>query len=652
MNKIATKILPLLGGVVGVFLLSSCARMGAPDGGWYDERPPRVIGTTPAENSTNVKAQEIVINFNEYIKLESASEKIMVSPPQHEQPEIKASGRNIYVTLLDTLKPNTTYTVDFSDAITDNNESNPMGNYTYAFSTGDVIDTLEVSGYVLEADNLEPVKGILVGLYSEGDSLMNRVARTDSRGHFVVRGIAPGSYTVGAVMDSDGDYRFTQRSEMMAFSHDIIVPTSKASVRQDTLWQDKDHIKDISVTGYTRFLPDDIVLRAFNHEATDRYYIKAERKDERCFTLYFTAPVDSQYRKPLPQLRLLNASHHSPFVVEHSLKADTITYWLRDSALINQDTLRLEMTTYITDTLGVQRLTTDTLEVLAKTPYAKRMKNLQKEVEEWQKDLARRLRRAKPNEVVDTLMPRKYLEVKYSGAQMMKPNGAMTITFTTPIERFDSTAIHLYEEIDSLHRNKVPFVITPIENRRCEMYTHWTPGSKYSFEVDSLAFTDIYGAVNKSYKQSVEVGKLEDYGSLFVNVGPTPDNAPVLVQLMGKSDEVVMTSPLIDGTAEFYYVTPGIYYLRAIIDRNGNGRWDTGNYFTDEQPEMVYYNPAPVECKAKWDITKTWNPTSAPLYRQKPEAITKQKAEAAKTIKQRNAERARNLGIELPDYLK
>ncbi|MBQ9561058.1 MAG: Ig-like domain-containing protein [Prevotella sp.] len=624
--------------------------MGHPDGGWYDEKPPYVVSAMPKENATNVSSKKIVINFNEFIKLESASEKVMISPPQHEQPEIKATGKNIYVELQDSLLPNTTYTVDFSDAIIDNNESNPMGNYTYTFSTGDAIDTLQVSGYVLEASNLEPVKGILVGLYTEGDSAMCRVARTDSRGHFVIRGIAPGSYTVGAVMDADGDYRFTQRSEKMAFSHDIIVPTIKPDTRQDTLWLDKDHIKDINVTGYTHFLPDDIVLRAFDHQATDRYFLKSERKDERFFTLYFTAPVKKD-GDLMPTLRGLNFNEKNAFVLEPSAKCDTITYWLRDTALVNQDTLRLEMTTYITDTIGVQRLTTDTLEILAKTPYAKRMKNLQKEREEWEKDLAKRLRRAKPDEVIDTVMPRKMLDVRYASTQQMKPNGAVSITFPTPIERFDSTAVHLYEEMDTLHRESVPFVMTPIVNRRCELFTDWKIGASYTLEVDSLAFTDIYGTASKQYKQTIQVGKLEDYGSLFVSVG-TPVSAPVIVQLLNGQDDVVMEAQAEGGTADFYYITPGTYYLRAFIDSNGNGVWDTGDYFSDRQPEEVYYYPDPVECKAKWDITKTWNITAKPLYRQKPYVITKQKPEAEKTIKQRNAERARSLGIELPAYLK
>lgn len=175
----------------------------------------------------------------------------MVSPPQLEQPEIKGAGRRIQISLVDSLKANTTYTIDFSDAISDNNEGNPMGNYTYSFSTGAAIDTMEVSGHVLESENLEPVKGILVGLYADhADSAfrtkpMLRVSRTDSRGRFVIKGVAPGSYRIYALQDQDGDYKFSQKSEKIAFSHDIIVPSCKPDVRQDTTWVDSLHIKSI-----------------------------------------------------------------------------------------------------------------------------------------------------------------------------------------------------------------------------------------------------------------------------------------------------------------------------------------------------------------------------------------------------------------------
>ena len=184
--------------LVAVMALAGCAKMGQPDGGWFDETPPHVIATSPADQSINVHSRRINILFDEYIRLDNASEKVVISPPQIETPDIKSGGNRISVNIKDTLMPSTTYTIDFSDAISDNNEGNPLGNYTYSFSTGDHIDTLEVAGYVVEAENMEPIKGILVGLYANlEDSAfttqpMLRVARTDSRGRFVIKGVAPG----------------------------------------------------------------------------------------------------------------------------------------------------------------------------------------------------------------------------------------------------------------------------------------------------------------------------------------------------------------------------------------------------------------------------------------------------------------------------
>ena len=357
------------------FLLFSCARMGSPDGGWYDETPPRVVGASPEDKATGVKSNKVRIVFNEFVKIENPTEKVVVSPPQIEAPEIKSRGKVIEIELKDSLMSNITYTIDFSDAISDNNEGNPLGNYTYSFSTGEAIDTFEVSGYVLNAEDLEPVKGILVGLYSNlADSAfrtqpMLRVSHTDSRGFFVVKGVAPGKYRAYALQDADGDYKFSQKSEMVAFNHDIIVPSSKPDTRQDTIWRDSLHIDDILRVPYTHFLPDDIMLRAFTEPQTDRFLIKTERKEPDRFTFFF-----SYGNEELPVIRGMNFDEKDAFFVDATSKGDTITYWLRDTALVNQDTLQMEVKYLQTDSMGVLFTKTDTLEILAKVPYAKRMK--------------------------------------------------------------------------------------------------------------------------------------------------------------------------------------------------------------------------------------------------------------------------------------
>ena len=635
--------LPLL----AVLAVVSCAKMGQPDGGWYDETPPVIVRTTPQDQGTNIKDKKISIYFNEYIKVDNPTEKVVISPPQIEQAEIVASGKKIAVELKDSLKPNTTYTVDFSDAITDNNEGNPLGNYTYTFSTGGHIDTMQVAGYVLNAQNLEPIKGILVGLYNNlSDTIftkepMLRVSRTDSRGKFIIKGVAPGDYRIYALQDADNNYVFNQKSEQLAFSHEIITPSFKPDVRQDTVWRDSLHIDSIMRVPYTHFLPDDIVLRAFTETQTDRYLIKTERTEPDRFTLYF-----SYGDSLLPQITGLNFNADDAFIIEAAEKRDTVTYWLRDTMLVNQDTLRMEVKYMATDTLGVLRLQTDTMDILAKVPYEKRLKQQQDEYEEWKKKQEKAKKRGKEYE---TEMKPKALEPKYNVASEPDPDQNITITMPAPLASADTSRIHLYSKHDTLWY-KSPFVLRPKPgvHRIYELLGEWRPGIEYSLEIDTMAFTDIYGKTSAPKKQGFKVKTEDSYATILFDITGMADTT-VVVQLLNSSDAVVKEAATDNGRVEFYYIKPDTYYARMFIDSNRNGIWDTGDYAADRQPETTYYYPDKIECKAKWDLTLTWNPVSRSLNLQKPMAITKQKPEKEKTITRRNQERAAKLGIPYPD---
>ena len=619
--------------------------MGQPDGGWYDDDPPKVIGSTPADQSANVKSKKITIYFDEYIKLEDATSKVIVSPPQLEMPEIKSAGKRIIVELKDTLKENTTYTIDFSDAITDNNEGNPMGNYTYSFSTGEQIDTFEVSGYVLDASNLEPIKGIMVGLYDDfADSAfktkpMLRVSRTDGSGHFVVKGVAPGKYRAFALKDADGDFIFNQKSEMLAFNHDTLVPSWKPDTRVDTVWRDSLHIDALLQVPYTHFLPDDVTLLAFTMTQTDRYLLKTERKEANMFSMYFS------YGHPeLPVIRGLNFDADSAFVIETGEKQDTIHYWLRDTALVNQDTLRMEISYMMTDTLGALVSQTDTIDVLAKTPYEKRMKDKAKELERWQKEQDKKKKRGEP---YDSIYREKPLEPRINLPQTMTPENEVTVEMATPLVRCDTSMVHLYSMIDSVWYEST-CVFEPVEHsiREYRILANWKPGIEYSLEIDSAAFEDIYGKVSDPYKQGVKIDTEETYSSLKITLSGIADTAQVILQLLSASDAVVKEVRAEKSVATFKYVKPGKYYLRALVDLNGNGIWDTGDYDQNLQAEAIYYYPREIECKEKWDVSQNWNVLSTPVYKQKPLAITKQKPDAVKKLKNRNLQRAQELGIE------
>ena len=628
-----------------MMMIAGCARMGQPDGGWYDDRPPQIIATTPADNGTGVKEKKVVICFDEYIKVEDATNNVVVSPPQLEMPEIKGAGKKIVVELKDSLKENTTYTIDFSDAITDNNEGNPLGNYTFTFSTGAQVDTMEVSGTILDASNLEPVKGIMVGLYADlEDSAfytkpLLRVARTDSRGRFIIRGVAKGKYRAYALQDMDGDYKYSQKGEMIAFSDRIIEPTCGPDTRQDTIWRDSLRIDTIIRRGFTHFYPDDVVLRAFTVPLTDRYMIKNQRQEPERMDFFFSYGSDS-----LPKMRGLNFDADSAFIVDASIKKDTITYWLKDTALVNRDSLEIEYSYHITDTLGQLVLQTDTLLMVPKISYEKRMKMHEKELEKWQKQQDKF---KKKGERYDSVWTPKPLDIRVTAPSSLTPESYLYFTMPAPLARCDTSKIHLQAKVDTLWvPQKFDWQPRPQSILSYRLEAVWTPGTEYQLEIDSAAFESIYGIVNDKMKSTLKCKSEEEFGSLVVKIAGLPDSTTAIVQLLDKQDGVVKEARTQDdSSAEFYWLSEGKFYLRAFIDRNGNGIWDSGDFYKALQPEEMFYLPKVIEIKANWDITTEWNLNQARLDRQKPLEITKQKPEKEKQLKNRNKTRAEQLGI-------
>lgn len=622
----------------------SCANIGSPDGGRYDEEPPEVVSAIPADRAVNVDKQKISILFNEFVKLTNASEKVVISPPQLEVANVRAAGKRIKVTLFDSLQSNTTYTVDFSDAIEDNNEGNPMGFYTYSFSTGPVIDTMEMSGHVLAAENLEPVKGMLVGLYradsTYDDSLFRtkplvRVSRTNGSGHFTIKGIAPGQYRIFALQDGDGDYRFSQKSEAIAFDTLVYVPSSRPDLRMDTCWRDSIYYDSIRVVPYTHYLPDDIVLFSFLEGKQDLHMLKTERPEPDWFKIYFTAPVDT-----LPVIRGLNFND-SCLVLEASEHNDTLTYWITDTAFTHRtDSLEMEMRSLDTDTLGGLGWRTDTFMLVARTGWAKIRDEKQKKIDEWNKEREKKIKKSKkPLPPEQNPYEQDFLDVKISPTGALDPNRNVMIQSSEPISSIDTARIHLYVVRDSnLYEEPYLLLPTPHKARSYTLYAEWQPDYKYAVAVDSAAITGVMGHTNRKVRTELRIRNLNEYGTLIANL-LTKDTCMV-VQLLNGSDRVVTQQRVSSsGVAEFYFLSPDIYYMRCFVDINGNGKWDVGDYGQGLQPERVYYFPKPMNVRAGWDVEQEWDVQGIPVMRQKPAELIKQKADKKKTPRERNKER-------------
>lgn len=634
---------PLLFSILSL-LVVACASLGSPDGGEYDEIPPKVLSAVPAERSTGISTRKARINFDEYIKLQNASEKVIVSPPQLESPNIRADGKHIKIELKDTLKPNTTYTIDFSDAIEDNNEGNPMGNYTYSFSTGDDIDTMEVSGTVLNAEDLEPVKGMLVGLYPIDSNLtdsilrttpFNRVSRTNGSGRFTIKGVKQGRYRAFALDDKDGNFIFSQKSEKIAFDSVEFVTSCKRDVRMDTIWRDTIEYDSIRVVPYTHFLPDDLILLSFLEDGQDQHLLKKERLEPEFFTLYFTAPADT-----LPIIKGLNFDENC-LVCEASEKNDTLTYWVTDTTYYRQqDTLSFEITYLATDTTGILSPYTETLNLVAKNSWAKKWKEQKQRIDDWNKEREKKIKKAKkPLPPEENPYTKTFLDVSCKPTGGLDPNQNPRFIAKEPLAKVDSTKIHFYIKQDT-DWIPAPFLFLPSKKDKkvYTLYAEWESKEKYKFSADSMAFTSIMGNSTKPMRFEFSVREAEEYGSIFIHVLAPDSN--IIVQLLSRSDKPVATQKADkDGRADFFYMKPGDYYIRCFIDANNNGIWDTGNYTEGRRPEEVFYFPQKLALKANWDLEQEWAIRSIERSKQKPQEVTKQKADKQKSIKQRNLQR-------------
>lgn len=593
-----------------------CANIGSPSGGPRDENPPMLVAANPLQGSLNVDRTRIVLTFDELVNVKDAFSKVVVSPTSKSVPKVSSSGRRVIVEF-DSLAPNTTYTIDFADAIEDNNEGNKLPGFAYTFSTGPSIDSLRIAGRVFEARNLEPRQGILVGVHANlndtaftGQRLL-RVAKTDDRGQFTIRGLAPGKYRVFALDDKDNDYRYSSPEEDIAFYEFTVEPSSKSVNAVDTIFNVlTGEVDSLVVRPRTQFLPNDIILRTFNSGLRQQYMSKYERLDSTRVFLKFNTRASG-----LPAIRILGRDDLSSLgILEASERLDSLVWWLTPE-LMRTDSLRLEVSYDRSDeNLEVTRMT-DTLNFFTKKlPVKKKEKK----------------KRISPQDSIAAITSR--LNVRSSGT--LDVDRPLVLESEVPLVRFDTTAVRLLQMIDSVYvpvaekfRFSVPDGLQP------RLYTldyPWDYGAKYRLEIDSLAALDIYGKPTLPVTHDFSTRDAGEYCSLLLHLTGL-GNSPAFVELLNSSDGVVRTAEVgKNGDAYFPFLMPGKYYARVILDANGNGEYDTGNYGLNLQPELAYYYPKVISLRKNWDKEETWAVFDTPIDMMKPLQVLKNKPSAGK----------------------
>lgn len=602
--------------IIAAAVMYSCANIGNPSGGPIDKTPPIFMRSNPTPNAVNVKDRKIEIFFDEIVTLKDPSTKIIVSPAQTEMPRMSALGRKVTVELVDSLLPNTTYTIDFSNSIQDNNEGNAIDNFAFAFSTGSVIDSMRVSGYVLDSRTLEPMQSVVVGLQSNlADSAfhkekLQRVALTNDRGQFTIRNVSPGSYHIFALKDLDRDYKFGNPTEDIAFLDSIIVPSIGSREAADTVYNDLNEIDTIMRATRPAYFPNDILLSMFNEDRKSQYLANNLRVDSTRISLTFAAASDT-----LPSLSIVgrNDVPDQWYTLERSQTNDTLTYWIRPPHLVSADTLMVATTYLRTDTASNLSWGTDTLKFTFQRQKAKKKKK---------------------NEETDYLEQIRFMELHPLANGTQEVYAPLLLQTGTPIERYSREAFHLQRKL----QNDTTFYPAEIKNialrdstlnrRDLMLKVDWEPGAAYTLAVDSLAMTDIYGLQTKPLKVDFNVRKMEEYGNIVFNIPAVRDSA--IVELLDGTEKIVLRAPVKNHRAELLNLLPGKYYARLFIDRNGNGKYDTGNYDMHLQPEETVYYPGAINLKKNWDVEQTWDIYATPIDKQKPEAIKKNKPERKK----------------------
>ena len=294
-----------------------------------------------------------------------------------------------------------------------------------------------------------------------------------------------------------------------------------------------------------------------------------------------------------------------------------------------------------TDSTGQLLPQTDTLQLLNKIPYERRLKLKQKETDEWLKQQERRKRRGQS---YDSTMPTPALKLRIDAPNAIAPDENVVFRFEEPLLHIDTTKIHLYSKIDTAWYRS-PFRLLPYsKNNQRAILRHqlgqltetgdggldyvligqWRPGVEYSIEADSGAFTGLYGELSEPQKTGVRVGSDDLYSTILMTIGGY-EGQHLVVDLLNSAGNPVKTVLTDNAQANFYYVKPGTYYARMVLDVNGNGKWDTGNYALHQQPEDVFYYPKKLVLKKNWDVEQTWDVYQLAVDKQKPEEIKKNK---------------------------
>ena len=545
--------------LICIGLLQSCATVVAPIGGPEDETPPQMDSLRSTPNfQTNFTKQRIELKFDEWLKLNDVFNQVVVSPPMDPtEYEVSLKGKTVRFDFTEEaqLRENATYTINFGEAIQDLNNGNKSSDLKFVFSTGDVIDSLEVKGVIRDAYTGEAVDNALFMLYDNLEDSVVRTerplyfARTNSLGQFTITNVRTDTFKGFALADSDVNYLYNQPSEKIGFIDSLIVvnDTTNLSIKVKMFNENQPlKLKE-------KFIPD--------YGKVSFHFNKSPKELE----LTYSDIGQKTYQ------RIVGDS------IQLWYDMDSIRNW---NVFLNQDTF-LNDTIRIRTKSKLKFFEEFPLQVIAKggRPTKKRTKKGKKKEEE--------------EPVLKTVLSTKKIN----------PTLPLELNFNHPLDSFEVSKIKLLEDTSKIVVKPI-IAIDSTDRRILQFDFKWKENLSYQIDLLPGALTDFYGNKNDTLEQPIIIQEKKEFGNLIVLAAPLKKDTNYIIEVINPDGSILKTfnfEQQTEGKEELKFLPVGQYSIRLIEDLNKNGKWDSGNYDLKKQPERVYSKKIE-QLRANWDV--------------------------------------------------
>ena len=598
---------PLLGrAALAVFFCTAflwrCATIMTPTGGPKDTLPPVITLMTPDNFTTNFKDRKIYIEFDEFVQIKDQQKEFFTSPQMTKKPTINLRGRGISVQLRDTLRENTTYALNFGSAICDNNEGNPLYSMRYVFSTGPEIDSMVLSGYTVDAYKADSVSKSFIYFYiadsvpepKEYDSTLFNykpqvIARAETNGIFLAQNLKPVPYRVYAFQDTNDNQMYEPSIDKVGFLDSLINP---ALMPDFSVWYD-------SLRHYVTADPQ-VFMRMFTDVAFKRQTLQqSERPARHKAMLYFGAA-----HPEVTGLRFDSIPAERVIWDPQTVGRDTVALWFDVPSASLPDTIKGEITYFKHDTVNQLQEVTEPLKLAWRLIETKEQEREREKLER-----ERRKAEAAGEEWVEPKKENPFA-FKMPTSGEINPENHLTVDFDYPLVKLDSAELLLTRvlEDNSIEDIPVRMVRDTGTLRRWQVRAPWKLGGQYTLTIPEGAITDVAGLSNDSIIRKYTVLDPEKFATVLIHVRGRDDGTKYIVQLLDGSNALKQEKrDVTTGDIRFNYVPAGEIKFRVIEDRNGNGKWDSGNVVERLQPERaeIYANDQGEDTfatKTNWEI--------------------------------------------------